>query len=421
MYKWHVHSALGRGRPLQSDLGRVADGIAVSLRQFHVSCPRAEDAGERGKPISIRIPQQVNSTIQRQSTFLTDYNALLGPSTRSKRLAQTSQEIQSLVSRLNSSSSAIPSSKPNARGALDARSLAVKPEGAPVITFATNVRGGFRGGFRGSSDGMRGGFGRGGIIRGGLRGGLGLRARGGLRGRGRGGPGAGGRGGRGGRGRGRGSRRRGGDGNANPTGRAGKFQYTDKELEYMEQKRVKEAGERVPFQPPALSAEVLYTDGPGPAVVIGELGMAEIVDRQMRALAERPAGWFERNAELAKRLLKGDFVKFVSEAEKDAVLKEAARLSADRAVKLSERKGEVVESDFEGFEPADSKALMSVFYLDQGTGATADESVMARTTRGNMRNETYGIDSGDAFRGEVRKRLPQERKNRGIGPAKQAA
>lgn len=189
----------------------------------------------------------------------------------------------------------------------------------------------------------------------------------------------------------------------------------------MEEKRAKEAGERVPFQPPALSAEVLYTDGPGPAVVIGELGMAEIVDLQMRALAERPAGWFERNAELAKRLLKGEFVKFVSDAEKDAVLKEAERLSADRAVKLSERKGEVVESDFEGFEPTDSNALMSVFYLDQGTGATADESVTARMTRGNMRNETYGIDSGDAFRREIRKRLPTVRKNRETGPAQQAA
>lgn len=193
----------------------------------------------------------------------------------------------------------------------------------------------------------------------------------------------------------------------------------------MEQKRAKEAGERVPFQPPALSAEALYTDGPGPAVVIGERGMTEIVDLQMRILAERPAGGFERNAELAKRLLKGEFVKFASDAEKDAVLKEAERLSADEAARLSERKGEIVEPKFKGFEPADPKALLRVFYPPQGSGATADvrqdESVLARMTRGNMRNETYRIESGDAFRGEVRKRLPPERKSQGLGKVKEVA
>ncbi len=269
---------------------------------------------------------------------------------------------------------------------------------------------------------MRGGFGRGGIIRGGLRGGFGSRGRGGLRGRGRGGPGAGGRGGRGSKdGR---SRRRGGGGN-DKFGQGEKFEYTDLELEYMEQKRAKEAGDRVPFEPPAMSAEALYADGLGPAVVIGERGMTEIVDRQMRILAERPAGSFERNAELARRFLNGGFVKFVSDGEKDAVLDEAERLGASEAATHSELKGEVVESRFTGFDPADPKALLRAFYLDQGKGAAADarqdESVLARMTRGNIRNETYGIESADAFRGEVQKRLPPERKSQGAGKVKEVA
>jgi hypothetical protein len=47
MYKWHVHSAIGRGRPQLGDFSKVADGIAASLRQFHVSAARAaEDGGE---------------------------------------------------------------------------------------------------------------------------------------------------------------------------------------------------------------------------------------------------------------------------------------------------------------------------------------------------------------------------------------
>jgi hypothetical protein len=46
MYKWHVHSAIGRGRPRVGDFTKVADGIAASLRQFHVSVARtAEDGG----------------------------------------------------------------------------------------------------------------------------------------------------------------------------------------------------------------------------------------------------------------------------------------------------------------------------------------------------------------------------------------
>lgn len=47
MYKWHVHSAIGRGRPGLGDFSKVADGIAASLRQFHVSAARAaEDGGQ---------------------------------------------------------------------------------------------------------------------------------------------------------------------------------------------------------------------------------------------------------------------------------------------------------------------------------------------------------------------------------------
>jgi hypothetical protein len=45
MYKWHVHSAIGRGRPVANDISRVADGIAASLRQFSISLSRSEEDG----------------------------------------------------------------------------------------------------------------------------------------------------------------------------------------------------------------------------------------------------------------------------------------------------------------------------------------------------------------------------------------
>ncbi len=47
MFKWHVHSAIGRGRPAANEFSRVADGITASLRQFSVSLSRtAEDDGD---------------------------------------------------------------------------------------------------------------------------------------------------------------------------------------------------------------------------------------------------------------------------------------------------------------------------------------------------------------------------------------
>lgn len=48
MFKWHVHSAIGRGRPAAHDLTRVADGIAASLRQFSISASRYAEDGNGG-------------------------------------------------------------------------------------------------------------------------------------------------------------------------------------------------------------------------------------------------------------------------------------------------------------------------------------------------------------------------------------
>jgi hypothetical protein len=53
MYKWHVNSAVGRGRPFTNDFARVADGIAASLRQFSVSISRAEENGGSLSPLPI--------------------------------------------------------------------------------------------------------------------------------------------------------------------------------------------------------------------------------------------------------------------------------------------------------------------------------------------------------------------------------
>lgn len=167
MYKWHVNSALGRGRPISNDIMRVTEGIASSLRQFSISAQRS--ANDSRYTLAPSNAQQLTSL---------DSN----PPSRTERSAKAIAEVSSLA----------PAPAPS-RG-IDARSLAAKPPGqtftitrvdnrsdaqlqrAPLNPTAGLVSRGPRpAGFAGR--GGMGGAGRGGAGRGGARG------RGGLRGR----------------------------------------------------------------------------------------------------------------------------------------------------------------------------------------------------------------------------------------------
>ncbi|KAI9880146.1 MAG: hypothetical protein M1830_005175 [Pleopsidium flavum] len=374
MYKWQVHSAIGRGRPLPTDFSRLADGIAGSLRQFHISSTRAEDEGQH---------RAANNP----------------PSTRgSKRLAETTREIQNLYTG-GKSSAATTASRSIPQGAVDARSLAVKPEGAPLISYQT------------SDVVFRG--------RGGLRGGLGLRGRGGFRGRGRGG-----RGGRGGGERGDRQKRKGGRGGGEGTGGKMEFEYTPDESKYMKEKAEKERGSRVPFQPLEVTQDRLRGDGP--AVVVGEFGMANIVEEKLDWLAERPIGSYRRTDELARRLLSGEFVRFESDAEKDAVVKRAETLAVEEGIRLSERKGEVVQPKEAGFEPiTEEDRNLLVERLLKGSheapgSPPPEDGVLKELLRVTHRNETYLPRDASSLLGKVRGLLPAQT-SRASRPAGAAA
>ncbi|KUJ24342.1 uncharacterized protein LY89DRAFT_663090 [Mollisia scopiformis] len=134
MYKWHVHSAIGRGRPAANDFSKVVDGIAASLRQFSVSVSRSAEDGD-GPRIS-----------------------------RSQRSADAFKEVSTLA--------------PKPPRGIDARSLAAKSSFTITRYDAGPGRGG---GFvprGGNSEGVaRGGAGMRGRGRGGARG-RGARGRG---------------------------------------------------------------------------------------------------------------------------------------------------------------------------------------------------------------------------------------------------
>ncbi|KAI9818955.1 MAG: hypothetical protein M1832_004123 [Thelocarpon impressellum] len=59
MYRWHVQSAAGRGRPSSADIVRVADGISGSLRQFHLSTSWAAEVEEPGSIFAVVGAQEV--------------------------------------------------------------------------------------------------------------------------------------------------------------------------------------------------------------------------------------------------------------------------------------------------------------------------------------------------------------------------
>ena len=110
MYKWHVNSAIGRGRPLANDLSRVADGIAASLRNFSISVSRADEGW------STRSPRKYHA-----SNEDTDKPPPKIRYTRFERSVEAVNEIASIAP------------KQPSRG-VDARSLAAKPTGAFTIT-----------------------------------------------------------------------------------------------------------------------------------------------------------------------------------------------------------------------------------------------------------------------------------------------
>lgn len=164
MYKWHVHSAIGRSRPVGNDFARVADGIAASLRQFHVSASRNADDGSelaRFQRIFISFKDPIEY-------ILTTWTENPSPPSQAERSASAAAEITSL--------------KPAASRGIDARSLAAAPTPRFTIRrmdFGSPVDRGGRGGSFTGSRGRGGGVMRGRGARGGARG-----SRGGARGRG---------------------------------------------------------------------------------------------------------------------------------------------------------------------------------------------------------------------------------------------
>ncbi|KAA6415287.1 MAG: hypothetical protein FRX48_00002 [Lasallia pustulata] len=389
MHKWHVSAALGRGRPL-SDIVNVTDSIALSLRQFHISALRAQDEQPSSSQPSPLSP-------------------------RRERLQNTTQEIQNLYNRSAARSRYAPyrppsnlshrsikldaSAPPGPAAAIDARALASRPTSAPRPL--------------GAAPALRGRSRVGNSVRGGRAGGRGGRS---------GGSGRSAREGRGGRAREEREprRKRGNDGEAARRD-DNAVEYTEAEEKYLIDKEREAIGRDVPYQVRDVSQESLVAKGP--AVLMGEYGMAEMVEERLRLVARKSMmeGMAGRK-DVIRRVLAGEFVRFENEQEKEEVLAEVERIGKRGAELRSEEKGEIVEpraTDFAVLEEAERKALVAALlkgeYTVEEEGA---EGLLGHLMRSTSKNETYLPKDGKVLLEKVRTLLPAAQKSRPAATAK---
>ena len=202
-------------------------------------------------------------------------------------------------------------------------------------------------------------------------------------------------------------RRRANDGEAEKD--EGKVEYTEAEERYLNDKKQGAAGPGEPYQIQGVSQESLV--GEGPAVVVGEFGMAELVEERLRLLARRSMmeGMAGRE-DVIRRVLAGEFVRFENEREKEEVLAEVTRIGKRGAELRSEEKGEIVEpkaTEFVGLEEAERKAVVEGLLKGQYTiEREGAEGLLGHLMRSTSKNETYLPKDGSVLLEKVRTLLP---------------
>ena len=187
------------------------------------------------------------------------------------------------------------------------------------------------------------------------------------------------------------------------------IENTPEEIAYMTEKTQREKPVPIPCDPADISTDALV--GGGPAVIVGQWGMSELVEERLNRMA--PAGLNDagiRRQDLARELLRGSVVRFKDEEEKDSVLAMAESIATKEAELKSEAKGELIESEFAGFEPFgedwkvrfSANTLKGEYELLGNIGKEGDPQDLVRNTR---RNETYLPKDGDSLAARVRSLL----------------
>ncbi|KAI9769284.1 MAG: hypothetical protein M1835_006731 [Candelina submexicana] len=182
----------------------------------------------------------------------------------------------------------------------------------------------------------------------------------------------------------------------------GKIEHTEAEKAYLNEKELSNKPKEVPHEPTEITLESLI--GNGPAIPLGEFGMRDTLTDRMITAARRRPGQFVMLDHLAKRLIDGKFVRFESEEEKAQVIKLVDDMNAEKANKLTDRKGEIVQKEKAGFETIDNESrgqIMEKLFAGRYPAVKAGNNILADTLKTVNRNESYMPDDREKLMRKV--------------------
>ncbi|KAJ9318068.1 hypothetical protein DTO271D3_1773 [Paecilomyces variotii] len=156
----------------------------------------------------------------------------------------------------------------------------------------------------------------------------------------------------------------------------------------------KENPQPVRYDPPKEYDMSLLRDT-WPSLPIGNEARSGSILEKVSWISGRYPNGYEPPFELAQKLFEGKRVVFSSQAEKDAVMEEVKKLAQDRADKLTQRKGDMVEPEDTTFVPIgaeERKAMLNELVTGKYPSLDAragEKPAVADALRNLQNNGTY--------------------------------
>lgn len=188
----------------------------------------------------------------------------------------------------------------------------------------------------------------------------------------------------------------------------------DEEIKrYYYEKMERERPKAVHYSPQEYCAEKLKPTWP--SLPTGEAGNASGVLEKISWMGGRLAEGFEPTEEIAKRVYHGEKILFKSDEEKTAVMERVQKMAAEKADKLTERKGQVVKAEdvsFNSLTQTERKDLLDRLVL--GKYPELEEisfsPIVMDVLRNLRNNETYQATQAAEFTQKISKMLPPVKK-----------
>ncbi|KKZ65332.1 hypothetical protein EMCG_08848 [[Emmonsia] crescens] len=155
-----------------------------------------------------------------------------------------------------------------------------------------------------------------------------------------------------------------------------------------------------------------------PALPMGETGPKEALHERLAWMSERYPNGFEPTDLLAQRIHQGKWTYFYSEEEKNEAVALAQKMAAERADKLTDRKGTLVQPEDMSFQPMDEtqkkqlvSRLVSGEYKSEQTQWVEEHGarhpVMKNVLRNLANNSTWQAPHKTQFLEALSKSLPK--------------